>query len=61
MAFRIQIRRDTSGNWEINNPVLLQAEMGYETDTNRAKFGDGINPWNDLNISQMQQRVVLLQ
>jgi hypothetical protein len=48
MAFRIQIRRDTSGNWAINNPVLLQAEMGYETDTNRAKFGDGINPWNDL-------------
>ena len=22
--------------------------MGYEIDTNRAKFGDGINPWNDL-------------
>lgn len=49
MAFRIQIRRDTAANWEINNPVLLLAEMGYETDTNRVKFGDGINPWNDLN------------
>jgi hypothetical protein len=48
MAFRIQIRRDTSANWAINNPVLLQAEMGYETDTNRAKFGNGIDPWNDL-------------
>ena len=22
--------------------------MGYETDTNKAKFGDGFNPWNDL-------------
>lgn len=48
MAFRIQIRRDTAANWAINNPVLLLAEMGYETDTNSAKFGDGINPWNDL-------------
>ena len=48
MAFRIQMRRDTSANWEINNPVLLLAEMGYETDTNQAKFGNGIDPWNDL-------------
>lgn len=49
MAFRIQIRRDTSANWAINNPVLLLAEMGYVTDTNQAKFGDGITPWNDLD------------
>lgn len=48
MAFRIQIRRDTAANWAINNPVLLQAEMGYVTDTNQAKFGNGIDPWNDL-------------
>jgi hypothetical protein len=48
MAFRIQMRRDTSANWEINNPVLLLAEMGYETDTNQSKFGNGIDPWNDL-------------
>lgn len=49
MAFRIQIRRDTAANWEINNPVLLLAEMGYETDTNKVKFGNGIDPWNDLS------------
>ena len=48
MAFRIQIRRDTAANWAVNNPVLLQAEMGYETDTNKAKFGNGVDPWNDL-------------
>jgi hypothetical protein len=48
MAFRIQIRRDTAANWAINNPVLLQAEMGYVTDINQAKFGNGIDPWNDL-------------
>jgi len=48
MAFRIQIRRDTESQWAINNPVLLLAEMGYETDTNKAKFGNGVDPWNDL-------------
>lgn len=48
MAFRIQIRRDTAANWAINNPVLLQAEMGYVIDTNEAKFGNGVDPWNDL-------------
>lgn len=49
MAFRIQIRRDTAASWEINNPVLLLAEMGYETDTNKVKFGNGVDPWNDLS------------
>lgn len=48
MAFRIQIRRDTSLKWSTNNPVLLQGELGYETDTDCIKIGDGINPWNDL-------------
>lgn len=48
MAFRIQTRRDTAANWAINNPVLLLAEMGYETDTNKVKFGNGQDPWNDL-------------
>jgi hypothetical protein len=48
MAFRIQIRRDTSTNWSVNNPVLLQGEFGYETDTECLKIGDGVNSWNDL-------------
>ena len=48
MAFRIQIRRDTSLNWEINNPVLLQGEFGYETDTDCLKIGDGQTEWNSL-------------
>jgi hypothetical protein len=49
MAFRIQVRRDTAANWEINNPVLLSAEMGYETDTGYLKFGDGQTDWNQLD------------
>jgi hypothetical protein len=48
MAFRIQVRRDTSANWQINNPVLLTGEMGYETNTGSLKIGDGQTDWNQL-------------
>ena len=49
MAFRIQIRRDTSTNWAVNNPILLEGEFGYETDTTYMKIGDGTTPWNILS------------
>jgi len=49
MAFRIQIRRDTSAKWEVNNTVLLEGEIGYTTDTKYMKIGDGDTAWNDLN------------
>ena len=49
MAFRIQIRRDTSTNWTVNNPILLEGELGYETNTSYMKIGDGTTPWNSLN------------
>jgi len=48
MAFRIQLRRDTSLNWGLNNPILLSGEIGYETNTTYMKIGDGTTPWNDL-------------
>ena len=49
MAYRIQFRRDTSTNWESNNPILLQGEFGYELDTGFAKIGDGSSTWEQLN------------
>lgn len=52
MANRIQIRRDTSARWTEINPLLMEGKMGWETDTRKAKMGDGITKWNDLqNIS----------
>ena len=30
----------------LNNPVLSNGQMGYETDTCKTKMGDGINPYN---------------
>lgn len=40
---------DTSSNWVINNPVLLAGELGFESDTNKFKIGNGTSSWNDLS------------
>ena len=48
MSFRVQIRRDPSGKWLVNNPILLSGEFGYETDTTFLKIGDGATAWNYL-------------
>ena len=39
---------DTASNWTTNNPVLLAGELGFETDTNKFKLGDGTTAWNSL-------------
>ena len=53
MATRIQIRRDTSANWEANNPVLALGEPGLETDTFIVKYGDGSTAWNSLEYANL--------
>lgn len=45
---RFQLRRDTSARWTQFNPVLLEGEIGIETDTKMRKVGDGTNTWNNL-------------
>ena len=45
---RILLRRDTSSNWETNNPILSSGEPAFETDTGRLKIGDGTNPYTAL-------------
>ena len=45
---QMQQRRDTASNWSSANPVLLQGELGFETDTKKAKLGDGSTAWNSL-------------
>jgi|694.fasta_scaffold00435_56 hypothetical protein len=49
MTVKIQLRRDTSSNWSSINPVLSLGEPGFETDTNKIKFGDGTSAWNSLS------------
>jgi len=51
MSVRFQQKRDTAANWTSNNPILLAAEWGYETDTGKYKIGDGSTAWNDLGYT----------
>jgi hypothetical protein len=51
MATQIQLRRDTAANWTSINPVLLTGELGYETDTNKFKVGDGTSAWSAIRYA----------
>ncbi len=46
---QMQQRRDTASGWTSANPVLLSGELGFETDTKKAKLGDGSTAWNSLS------------
>lgn len=48
MAIQIQFRRGTAAEWTSVNPVLAEAEMGIETDTNLFKIGNGSSTWTAL-------------
>jgi hypothetical protein len=48
MISRMQQRRGSASQWTAANTVLAAGEMGFETDTNKFKIGDGLTEWNDL-------------
>jgi hypothetical protein len=48
MAYQLQLRRDTSVNWSSIDPILAQGEPGYELDTGKIKYGDGVTLWSAL-------------
>lgn len=48
MAIQIQYRNDLAANWTTANPTLLTGEIGYETDTGKAKIGNGSSAWTAL-------------
>jgi hypothetical protein len=49
MATRMQQRRGTATQWTTANPILNAGEIGFESDTNKFKIGDGTNVWADLD------------
>ena len=53
MATRMQQRRGTAAQWistnSGNGPILAAGEIGYESDTNKFKIGDGTNHWINLD------------
>ena len=48
---QIQIRRGTAAEWTSANPTLASGEFGFETDTGKAKIGNGVTAWNSLSYS----------
>ena len=52
MATRMQQRRGTATQWTSSNdgdgPILNAGEIGWESDTNKFKIGDGVSYWADL-------------
>lgn len=48
MANQIQIRRGSSTQWSTANPILANAELGYDTDLKKIKVGDGSTAWASL-------------
>lgn len=48
----MQQRRGTAAQWTSANPILNAGEMGWESDTNKFKIGNGTNHWADLEYYQ---------
>ena len=58
LNIRIQLRNDTAENWNTQNPVLLEGEMGVETDTGKTKIGNGTAYWKDLKYSGVDEDTI---
>lgn len=55
--YRFQFRRDTKANWLNADPIPLEGELCYETDTRHAKVGDGINRYSKLEYSYIVNNI----
>ena len=51
MANRIQLRRDTTANWNSVDPVLADGEPGYDIVTNEIRIGNGSDAWSQLSAN----------
>lgn len=56
---KIQLRHDTSTNWQTQNPVLLEGEVAIETDSNKVKIGNGTDNYNTLPYITDQTKIDL--
>ena len=45
---QMQQRTDTAASWATATPVLLNGEIGFESDTRQLKIGDGSTAWSSL-------------
>ena len=62
LASRIKMKRDTSANWNTNNPILLDGEIIIVDTADgevREKIGDGIKTYTQLPFSDEKLRNLL--
>jgi hypothetical protein len=52
MAVKLQFRRDTAANWESENTILSEGELGLDTTNERFKIGNGVDGWNEIDNAQ---------
>lgn len=50
MYYKIQLRRDTAENWLAVDPVLSEAEFGYDKTNKIIKLGNGTSKWSELDV-----------
>lgn len=48
MTYKIQFKVDTAANYASVNPTLAMGEVGYISDLQTIKIGNGVDAWNDL-------------
>ncbi|WP_072136119.1 hyaluronate lyase N-terminal domain-containing protein [Streptococcus pyogenes] len=48
IPLRVQFKRMTAKEWASSAVILLEGEIGFETDTGYAKFGDGKSRFSEL-------------
>lgn len=48
IPLRVQFKRMTAKEWASSTVILLEGEIGFETDTGYAKFGDGTSRFSEL-------------
>ncbi|HEP1270063.1 TPA: hyaluronidase HylP, partial [Streptococcus pyogenes] len=48
IPLRVQFKRMKAAEWARSDVILLESEIGFETDTGFARAGDGHNRFSDL-------------
>lgn len=48
IPIRVQHRRKSASDWQNSEEILLDGELGVESDTGKVKVGDGTNRYTDL-------------
>jgi len=53
LKIRVQFRRATAAAWTNSNIILAAGEVGFETNTSKIKFGDGVLAWDKLPYANL--------